>query len=128
MRILTWEKTSFLVCPRERRVYDFRNHGMAKSRADTRLYGRPASQPHVECKHGDARAIGRICNNVKCVGLAFESVKNGRNILHSPSPVWLDFKPKIANHGLNVTLFQHGRGIGGIKQDCQAAETGDKLT
>jgi hypothetical protein len=85
-------------------------------------------QPYVECKRSDARAIGRICNDIKCISLAFESIKNGRNILRSPNPVWLDFKSKIASHGLNVILFQHGRGIGGIKQNCQAAETGDNLT
>jgi hypothetical protein len=42
--------------------------------------------------------------------------------------MWLDFKSKIASHGLNVILFQHVRGIAGIKQNCQAAESGDKLT
>jgi hypothetical protein len=28
------------------------------------------TEPHVECKRGDARATGKICNNVKCVSLA----------------------------------------------------------
>jgi hypothetical protein len=87
-------------------------------------------EPHVACKRGDARAIDWICNNVKCVSFAFESIKNGRDIdiLRSLSCVFLNFKSKIASHGLNVILFQHGRGIVGDKQNCQAAKTGDELT
>jgi hypothetical protein len=64
---------------------------------------------------------------VKGVSLPFESIKNGRNILRSPDPMWLNFQAEIAARGLNVILLQHGRGIGGIEQNCQAAETGDKL-
>ena len=76
------------------------------------------------------RAIGGVCNSVKCVSFASESIKNGRIFLRSPSwsSMWLDFKSKIASHGLNVIFFQHVRGIAGIKQNCQAAESGDKLT
>ena len=84
-------------------------------------------QRHVKCKRGDARAIGPISNDIKCVSLPFESIKNGRNILWLPDPKWLNFQAEIASRVRNVIFLRHGRRIGGIAH-CQAAEIGDKLT
>jgi len=54
-------------------------------------------QPHVECKRGEPRATRTHSRDIKSVSLPFESIKNGRNILRSPDPTWLNFPAEIAS-------------------------------
>ena len=83
----------------------------------------------VECKR-DRLVTGNesTFHDIKCIRLAFENIKNGRNILHSPDTLWRDFEAKFASNRQNIAHFEHGRGIADLKHDCQPTETGENLT
>ncbi len=69
-----------------------------------------------------------IFHDIKCVRLAFESLKSGRNILCSPDPMWRDFQAEVASRSLHLAHLPHGSAIASVKHDRQPAKVRDNLT
>ena len=79
-----------------------------------------------QCAHRNTEQS--VFNDIKCVRLAFEGVKNARNIFCSPDPMWRNFQAEVTSRSLSIAHLPHGCGIVSIKHNCQPAKIRDKLT